>query len=178
MEILNLQNVKANRMTAEMKILIIILLTTFGACTQDKKSIIRNSNHQTVFNDYNQNASLLIGRWTMCSEGGKDGTMISYNVCPTIEFKPNGTTNFETNREGTKQWKVKKDTLYLSQAATFISDSASWFTDLKYLIIKESEDANSISIKLKHTEKGYFSNLSKEKTDLYLNLPDLQVKSK
>jgi hypothetical protein len=164
-------------MTAETKILIILLLTTLGACTQDKKSIIY-SNHQIVSNDYNPNASLLIGRWTMCSEGGKDGTMISYNVCPTIEFKVNGTTNFETNSEETKQWKVKKDTLYLSQTATFTSDSASWFTDLKYLIIKESVDANSINIKLKHTDKGYFSNLSKEMTDLYLNIPDLQGKSK
>jgi len=153
-------------MKRETKILIITLMISLVACSQDKKPKIYSSNNQMVSNKYNPFEALLIGQWTMCAEGTEDGLIIHYNVCPKIEFNANGTLDVITGEIRTQKWTVKNDTLYI---ALNPDTTSNWFTGRKYLLVK-SEDANSIEVKLKQPETKGIYYLSKEKTKLNIGL--------
>lgn len=163
-------------MTSKTKILTFAFLSALVACTQNKKHRIKMNDTQSYSKKSSAYETLLYGEWTIGSEVSSDGMMYTCNACPKTEFYANNTTNFDTSREVVRQFKVEKDILYISRKSTFISDTVNWVTDLKYQIIITGEDANSISIELKHTEKGHYSMLYREKSRLYFD-PGLNGKA-
>jgi len=105
----------------------------------------------------------LLGQWTICSEGGENGT-IQYNVCQEIVFGTNNMGSFFKGGVITESinWNYKEDTLNLRHISFFNNDTAKAFPDVIYNI-KRSEDSNFVYLKIIQPTKKYFLNLSRSK---------------
>lgn len=108
--------------------------------------------------------SLLIGKWSICSEGGKDGKIVQYNVCPEVIFTPTAvaTISFNNIDRETLQWKINTDTLFFTHTAFTTIDTVRLFPDPYYLVNK-TEDSVSIGLRFLQPAKNYFINLSRSK---------------
>jgi len=124
---------------------------------QSKIDFLRPNILSTDPNEY------LLGQWTICSEGGENGTT-QYNVCPEIVFGANNSGIFFKGGVITESinWNYKEDTLNLRHIAFFNSDTVQAFPDVNYSI-KRSEDSSFVYLKIVQPTKKYFLNLSRSK---------------
>jgi hypothetical protein len=143
------------------QILFLFLILPFlPFCNTKKKEAQVNEPSATV-NPYN---SLLVGKWSICSEGSNDGKLIQYNVCPEVVFTPTAvaTISFNNIDRETLQWKTNNDTIFLDHTAFTTVDTVRLFPDHYYLVNK-TEDSISINLKFLQPARNYFINLSKPK---------------
>jgi hypothetical protein len=149
-----------------MKIRSLLLLVVLFGCQHKKNSMYDQQAGGAVFN-WNQYSSLLVGKWTQCYSRSKDGVGIIANVCTIWIFDSNGHLSMTSGEY--EKWYVDGDTLYLSLLSP-ADQNSSKITAEKYLITK-SEDKNSITIDLTHTESEYRYSLTREQPYLQLYLP-------
>ncbi len=95
----------------------------------------------------------IIGSWTMCSTFG-DGTMIQFNVCPTVSFLNNGTGYIGNVSIPSEQftWTLKKGALKIyykdkisnsTFSDTFYNAIVTKQNDLQNLIISQTKNGNA-----------------------------------
>jgi hypothetical protein len=99
----------------------------------------------------------IIGSWTMCSTFG-DGTMIQFNVCPTVSFFNNGTGYMGNESIPAEQftWTLTKGALKILYKDKI---SNSTFSDTFYnaIITKQNDLQNLIISQTKNDNTFYLS---------------------
>ncbi|MBN9298208.1 MAG: hypothetical protein J0I41_14435 [Filimonas sp.] len=71
----------------------------------------------------------IIGDWKLCSISYGDGTMLTFNVCPSVTFSTNGQGFAPPNKQAAFTWSLQNHVLYISPSYEY-----SPFTKGKYAI--------------------------------------------
>lgn len=108
--------------------------------------------------------STLVGKWSICSEGAQDGSVVQYNVCPEVTFTSTAvaTISFNNIDRETLQWKTNNDTVFLAHSAFTTIDTVRLFPD-NFYVVNKSVDSVSLILKFVPPGKNYFINLSRPK---------------
>ena len=90
-----------------------------------------------------QKETEIIGVWHMCKMGGTSRVEVSYNVCPTIEFKENNQGII--NDKYKFKWTFKEDSIEITFEDNYISQ---FFTNHSIYKIERNIDSECVRLKL------------------------------
>lgn len=139
-----------------------IILPFLPFCNTKKKGDLGpNTDPSATMSPFN---SLLVGKWSICSEGSIGGEVIQYNVCPEVVFTSTevATISFNNIDRETLQWKTNNDTVFFDHTAFTTIDTVRLFPD-HYYLVNRTEDSISLGLKFIQPAKNYFIHLSRSK---------------
>lgn len=93
---------------------------------------------------------VIVGSWTMCASL-VNGTMIQYNVCPTVVFKSDGTGYIGNDYASDESfnWKLQKGHLSIIHEATTLHKT---FSDTLYTVVIKPE-GNRMNLTINQSQK-------------------------